>query len=411
MRATITLLLLVVTACGDAGAPGDDDSPSHPFGTHGGYAAGGWITPDRPAPELDDVTAAAYERWKALYLEPACESGQYRIKTAPSTDDYTVSEGHGYGMLLTVLLAGRDPGARRELDGLYAYYAAHPSANDPALMAWAQDAQCGDVEGADSATDGDLDIAYALLLADAQWGSTGAVDYHAAALRIIDAILASEIHPTASSILVGDWVDPSDPHYTGTRPSDFMAGHARAFRAATGEARWDDVIARIYTIVAAIQTSYAPATGLLPDFVVDATGDAPAPAPPSWLEEPTDGDYAYNSCRTPWRLGTDALVDGEPRARDAVGRITAWIRATTGDDPAAVRDGYTLAGDPLFGGNELPFVAPLAVAAMIEPASGSNQPWLDALWDHLAAAGDADYYGDSLKVLSMVVVSDNWWAP
>ena len=30
--------------------------------------------------------------------------------------------------------------------------------------------------GTDSAFDGDCDIAYALLLADAQWGSAGAID-------------------------------------------------------------------------------------------------------------------------------------------------------------------------------------------------------------------------------------------
>ena len=42
-------------------------------------------------------------------------------------------------------------------------------------MAWAQNQSCQNVSGPDSATDGDLDIAYALLLADRQWAINGAI--------------------------------------------------------------------------------------------------------------------------------------------------------------------------------------------------------------------------------------------
>jgi len=51
-----------------------------------------------------------------------------------------------------------------------------------------------DREGADSATDGDLDIAYALLLADNQWGSSGSVDYKAEALAVLSDILDKEVN-------------------------------------------------------------------------------------------------------------------------------------------------------------------------------------------------------------------------
>jgi hypothetical protein len=48
---------------------------------------------------------------------------------------------------------------------------------------------------------------------------------------------------------------------------------------------------------------------------------------------------------------------------------------------------------------------------MIEPASGSNQAWLDALWEEIAASAPEDYYEDSIKLLSMIAVSGNWWSP
>jgi hypothetical protein len=160
-----------------------------------------------------------------------------------------------------------------------------------------------------------------------------------------------------------------------------------------------------------LQTQAAPATGLLPDFAIDATGATPTPAPANWLESADDGHYAYNACRVPWRLATDYLMAGEPRARVAVQRIDAWIRAKTGDDPAEVRDGYALDGTTLGSSAELSFLAPFAVGAMVEPATGTNQPWLNALWDAMVARPTGEYFGDTLKLLSMIVASGNWWTP
>lgn len=420
-------LLALVAACGvgrDPGLPPDGggdgggapDGPTgglgHPFGAHTGYHATGVIFPSvGTQAERDQATAAFYAAWKAAYLEPACAPGHFRVHTAPATAAYTVSEAHGYGMLITAIMAGHDPEARTLFDGLYAYFAAHPSRNNPGLMAWAQDQACQDVDGSDSATDGDLDIAYALLLAARQWGTTGPIDYQAEAERVIAAILALEIHPQ-SSILIGDWAnDPAATHYTGTRPSDFMVGHIRAFRAATEEARWGAVLDKTYAIVSYLQAQHAATTGLLPDFVVDAPSATPSPAPARWLEGADDGAYAWNACRTPWRLATDFLVAGEPRAQAAARRMNAFFRAATGDDPKAIVDGYRLDGTPFGSYAAAAFVAPLAVSAMVEPATGTNAPWLDALWTEIAGRGIDEYYGDSINLLALIVVSGNWWAP
>jgi len=409
-------IALLVAACaaphagsGDDAGAGDAPTSSgaaHPFGTHGGYTTTGVIFPaNHSQGELDAATAAFYDTWKTTYLVPGCAAGQARVKTSPATDDFTVSEGHGYGMLIAAIMDGHDPDAQTIFDGLYAYYDAHRSTNDSGLMAWAQDEACANVGGADSATDGDLDIAYALLLADRQWGSAGTVDYGAAATRIIASILASDVHP-AGSILVGDWAGAADPHHTGTRPSDFMTSHFRRFGG-----KGADVVEHTYVLVDYLQVHAAPATGLLPDFVIKADTAAPAPAPANWLESADDGHYAYNACRVPWRIGTDYLMGGEPRAQTAVRKIDAWVRGVTEDDPAKLVDGYKLDGTAVGTSPELSFVAPFAVGAMIEPATGTNQPWLDALWDHMAAAPIHEYYGDSLKLLAMIVASGNWWVP
>jgi endo-1,4-beta-D-glucanase Y len=403
---------------GPDAAPGPDAGPTpdggvgpHPFGTHGGYVTTGVIFPaNHDQAALDAATAAFYDAWKQRYLVAGCVSGEYRVKSAPDTADFTVSEAHGYGMLIAVIMDGHDPDAHAIFDGLYHYYAGHPSAANPPLMAWAQNQACANVDGPDSATDGDLDIAYALLLADREWGSAGAVDYHTAATALIAAILAAEIHP-ANSILVGDWATAGDAHRDGTRPSDFMTGHLRAYGAATGTARWTTVLDHTYALVDYLQVHAAPTTGLLPDFAIGAAGATPSPAPANWLEGADDGRYAYNACRVPWRLAADFLMNGDARAQVAVRKIEAWARTRTADKPTALRDGYALDGTVTGSSAELAFVAPIAVGAMIQPATGSNQAWLDALWDEVAQRAPGQYYGDSIKLLAMITMSGNWWTP
>src|SRR5687768_5911745 len=121
-------------------------------------------------------------------------------------------------------------------------------------------------------------------------------------------------------------------------------------------------------------TNFSPGAGLLPDFVVN-TNTAPAPAGGKFLESVTDGQYGYNSCRVPWRIGTDYLVNGDPRAKLPLDLITNFIRTKTGDNPALIVDGYALDGGPAARawGESFAFTGPFGVAAM---ADAKNQAWL-----------------------------------
>ena len=67
-------------------------------------------------------------------------------------------------------------------------------------------------------------------------------------------------------------------------------------------------------------------------------------------------------------------------------------------------------GTPVSLDTSLAFVAPFAVAATV---SSENQQWLNTLWRVVAQTPleASDYYGNTIKLLSMIVVSGNWWAP
>jgi endo-1,4-beta-D-glucanase Y len=397
----------LMALCGAAAAQ------NHPFGSHPMPYAPGAITPSHIGQAAqDDAVRAFYDAWKQRYLVQTCGAAEFVVEAKVGGGNLTVSEAHGYGMLLAVLMAGYDPDARTIFDGMVAYRRQHPSMLTPGLMAWNQRTSCSDAEGSDSATDGDLDIAYALLMADKQWGSCGAVDYAAEAASVLAGIESGEVDGSGRYLRLGDWTAPDDPHYyQSTRSSDFMPDHLRAFAAASGNPLWTGVLDHTYSVFDALQTSYSPSTGLIPDFIADPLG-TPAPVAPHFLEGPNDGAYDYNACRDPWRLATDYLVSGDARAKTAVQRITTWIRGATGGDPGQIDSGYQLDGSvsPNADYRSMAFVAPFGVGAMTDAA---NQTWLNGVWDLVAGTSidDEHYYENTLKLLSMIVMSGNWWAP
>jgi endo-1,4-beta-D-glucanase Y len=392
---------------GPVGCDGSGDA-AHPFGNHAFDYVAGSILPDVASlGALDQAVVDEYEQWKSLYLRAAC--GGYIVEAAVGAAR-TVSEAHGYGMMIAAYMAGYDTEAKAIFDGMHSYLLDHPSQGSADLMAWSQDASCNNNQGAQSATDGDLDVAYALLLADKQWGSGGAIHYRAEADRISQAILTHEVDDTNSWFLLGDWAHNSGQYYDATRSSDFMPGHVASFLAADGSKEWKSVLDGGYAIFSAVQSTSASATGLFPDFI-RFPASSPAPAGSDFLEGPYDGTYRYNACRVPWRLGVHYLTSGEPRAAALLSKINNWVKTKTAGDPDNIEAGYWLDGDTLPGSSyfSTAFAGPFGVAAM---SNGAHQAWLNKIWTALdQRALDGTYYEDTIKLLTMIAMSGNWWAP
>ncbi|WP_379126735.1 glycosyl hydrolase family 8 [Paenibacillus sp. sgz500958] len=389
-------LALMILPAGSAFA-----AVNKPFPQHTTYTSGSIKPNNVTQTAMDTSVKTKWNEWKAAYLKTA-GTGKYYVKYNPEGE--TVSEAHGYGMLFTVLMAGNDANAQTYYNGLYNYYKAHPSAINPYLMSWKQNSNFQNIEGEDSATDGDMDIAFSLLLADKQWGSSGTINYLQAAKNIIGAIMDNEINQTQWTIRLGDWAN-SGSYNTATRPSDFMLNHLKAYQAATGDTRWKNVTDKTYTIINSLYNGYSASTGLLPDFVV-YSGGVYTPAPANFLEDANDGSYNYNSCRTPWRITTDYLLTGDNRALSQLNQLNSWIKTKTGSTPGSIKDGYKLNGTVFGSYNSGAFYAPFGVSAM---TSSTNQSWLNAVWSHTAGSSSEGYYEDSIKLFSLIVMSGNWW--
>ena len=384
--------------------------PATPFGSHLVAYTPGSVLPDVVnQAKLDQLTGKNYDAWKAKFLKAGCGNDRYYVESKTEAGNLTVSEAHGYGMVLSAIMAGYDPDARTHFDGLYRFFRDHPSSSSPDLMSWYQDTTCKDAQGNDSASDGDIDIAFALLLADRQWGSCDAVNYKAEGLKVIKAIAANTLDATKGYVLLGDWAVAGDAKHNSTRSSDFIVDHFRSFGAASGSPAWAGLTDSTYTLIAAMRTGFSPGKGLLPDFITSPL-NAPKPAPANFLESANDGAYDYNACRDPWRLGTDYLVSGDARAKTEATTLTTWIEGATGGDPTKIRAGYQLDGTPSAGSDYLTmaFAAPFGVAAM---ADGAHKPWLNKLWTTIASAPSEGYYEDTIQLMTMIVMSGNWWSP
>ncbi|MFF5920948.1 glycosyl hydrolase family 8 [Streptomyces flavochromogenes] len=393
------------------GAPtgtGGGGGTAVPFGSHLKPYAAGMLKPSGSQATLDQKVVDYYNKWKSAFVRQNCGNGWYQI-ISPDADHPYVAEAQGYGMVVAATMAGADPDAKKIFDGLVKWKIDHPSAVNPNLLAAEQDVNCRSVNGGDGATDGDMDVAYGLLLADKQWGSTGTYNYKDLALKHIAAIKKDELNPTTKLLKLGDWSSSGDQYYYISRTSDWMVDHFRAFRTASGDTTWDAVRTAHQTQISRLQSTYASGTGLLPDFVVD-TNTTPKPAPGQVLEDPNDGAYWWNACRTPWRIADDAVTSGDATSLAAARKVNSWIKTKTGGDPNKIAIGYKLNGTQISAGSEAAFFAPFAVAAMTD--SGS-QAWLDALWNKMLATpiDTSSYFSASIQLQVMITASGNHWVP
>lgn len=401
-------LLFVITLF--LNIPAFAQKPLKPFPQHSRYF-NGCIRPSHIAQNnLDNFVRNFYMQWKKRFIKKVPGKRQSFVWFENVGHKQCVSEGQGYGMIIVALMAGSDPSAKTTYDQLYRYCQEYPDRRSKYLMAWAQFTN-GRSENETSATDGDMDIAYSLLLADKQWGSHGMINYLEAAKKTINSIMQYEINHKTWSVMLCDGIEAESRDYFDMRSSDFMPAHFKAFYAATGDNRWNSVINADYKLFSRMQQKYSPDAGLIPDFIVQINKKA-KPAPPYFLESPYDGFYNYNACRVPWRIAADYLLTGDKRSKTIADKINRWIRETTNDNTYNISAGYTLAGNDIKGRyfEALSFVAPFAVSAMVDR---KNQVWLNKVWDYLVGfkMKDYDYYDNSIKLFDMIILSGNYWSP
>ena len=404
MKKFLVLILAIILW----GCHSHKTEPQKPFPQNTQFSVN-FIIPDNYTQEqINEQTSNFYDKWKHRYVKPC--GNTYFIDY--NGQGWNVSEGLGYGMMIMAYMAGYDNKAKEYFDGMFNFYKKHPSKINNNLMAWQQIENCEDNPngGSDAASDGDLDIAYSLLLADKQWGSYGEINYLQEAKKIIKAIMQDEINHETYAVKLGDWSSKDDTTYFyATRSSDFILDHFRTFSLFTTNTQWDSVTNECLKITNVIQSQYSSTSGLLPDFI-QAKKNNISPVNANFLESKYDGNYYYNACRVPWRLTVDYLLWGDNNTLNIIQKFNKWIISSTDEDINKIASGYYLNGTTIHSDyQDICFYGAFAVSAMLT----NNQQWLNNLYKKMINDNidDNSYFPNTLKMLYLLTISQNIWKP
>jgi Glycosyl hydrolases family 8/Carbohydrate binding domain (family 11) len=367
------------------------------------YACAQSVTPGQAA--ANEQLRTKYEAWRAARV--SYEGTRARVRADASfsfTQDGvttplpygTISEGHGYGMLLAAYM-----GDKKTFDALEAYRRAYLNRNG--VMPWVI-SQDGVVADSGAATDADEDMALALLVAEKRWGG-----YATPLSSLLTAIKTHMVEPAGC------------PHAYLLKPADiplswwpvsYPSYHApawyKAFATHTGDAFWSQVREKTYQYLASIDANPAyqnGSTGLLPDRT----------KPDGSLDNDTlKHRFSWDAIRAPWRLAADAAWNCENRATTRINKMNAFFSGTgPGQGPANIGSIYRTSGefldDDLYGGPDRDpwFYGPLTSAALL---SGSGT-YRQEMWNRTAQMTLFDDYGDELGLLGMLLAGGGMYDP
>lgn len=375
--------------------------------------------------ELTKELLYFYNQWKIRYLRtvegssPIKEYLFYTLDQPTSNNAVTCSEAMGYGMVIFALMNKLDSSAKSHFTSLYNFIKAYPSFYNKNLMAWQQiKDKNGKIVNSDtetsSATDGDMDISYGLLIAHKLWGINDDIKYKDEALKRINALMGSCVNTEDYILTLGDWVKgiENNNYKYVTRSSDFIIYIIKEFIKydIKNSDKWKLVIKRINSIISNQLKRESKNNGLMPDFFVKEGEKYIAPKY-KVLESIHDGDYYFNSCRIPWRYSMDMILNKTPVTKQ-LQLLNKWIKKETNLKPQEIKSGYYIANNSpgkSFGyPNNLSFIAPFLVSSLIEKG---NNNWTINLWKTLInkPIEKCNFYENTLKLMAMIVATGNWY--
>ncbi len=347
---------------------------------------------------------AAYNKWYSSCITSSGAGGFLRIQRPDDSGlnlNSTVSEGIGYAMVIAVYMNDENL-----LDNIWKYEQLHLDRSDgTGLMNWYinADGTLGP-NGNGAATDGDEDMAWALLMASRQWGGSGTLSntYLNLAVAQINNIYSKEV--SGGVLVAGDGWTPINPSY-------FAPAYYREFAAATGQNGWLTVAANCYTVLNAnLSQGYGNTTNGLDSAWCSSAGVSVNQINSNYY------DYQYDACRTPFRIVQDYIWFGNSSAQSYDTKTSNFF---SGIGAVSIVDGYHLDGTkdaqlPTLTVSQNPgfqsaaFVGPAGCGAMI---SNSYQGYLDSTYSDLVGSKllvGGTYYDESWTVMSLLMLSDNF---
>jgi endo-1,4-beta-D-glucanase Y len=315
----------------------------------------------------------AYFTWKTRMYE---ESGDLaRIKF--DTLEYTVSEGIGYGMLIMVYMDNASNKTQDEFNKLLNYYRKFRTGTK--LMHW-KIVAFSNVRQSNSATDAELDVALALLMAYKQWDDES---YLKVADTIINAIWKSEVNGN-KQLKPGDaWDDAKNPSYLSTAAFEMFKK--------VNNNDWQTLMANSYALLKKCRNA---STGLVPDWCSESGQQVNG-----W-----GYDFGADAVRTPWRMAMAYSWFGHQDAMDMNTKMVAWAKSTSSNNPSKLFVGYSISGTARSDWHNAVYTGVMTCAGMI---STTHQDWVNRGSQMTSNFTEPLYYNRTLQLLCMLLQSGN----
>ncbi|MCF0223966.1 MAG: hypothetical protein HUK20_06830 [Fibrobacter sp.] len=276
-----------------------------------------------------DYLPAARVIWSAQtgYYADQCDVASSTIKSMTKRG-CTVSEGMGYGMLITYFQGDDDAFIR-----LWNYSRGFRAYHNLSLTPWiTYNFRYNEIDNS-SATDADLDIATSLIL---MYYRTQNQAFLSDALTIVNAIWNDEVNKETLLLYSGD-----TDMWTGANPvynlSYFSPVALRLFAQVDKNHDWKGVLDNMYAYMQKVQDA---GTGVFPDWS-DAAGMAAKPDNGS--ADKTYWTFNKESVRIPWRIAWDYYWNQDERAKAVLTKLNNFIseKASGNPDSKALATNYS----------------------------------------------------------------------
>ena len=265
-----------------------------------------------------------------------------------------------------------------QFDKLWAFYKA--GVNEHGLMNWSFGGLRPYDNKANAATDAEMDVAAALIMAAYQFGDDKYLDEARKLLKNVKQYEFEEngIHKPGDA-----WNDKKNPSYIAPAYyrlfADVDTENAEFWKTTAMKAN--------YALLEANSAEYS--TGLFDNWS-DASGKG------------LDGNYGYDAARTPWRLAQDFYWFGEEKAKTMLDKLGKWV---SGNAAKNIRGNINRNGSvESWAAHNSTFVATLMTSLVTD---ASRQGKLDEFWSEAVSLGEEAYFEQSLKILCGLLVSGN----
>jgi endo-1,4-beta-D-glucanase Y len=259
--------------------------------------------------------------------------GSARIKW--DTPAHTVSEGIGYGLLITYFMQDQD-----RFNRLFKFYSAYSvsAASGSYFMQWqVKNGFEAPASSVGSATDADLDAVTALLLAYRDWGNAEYLDY---AIKVASSIYRDEVSPVTNLLVPADGGGKlHDGNVYNISYFSLVALRLLAQYDVTRSANWQLVLNATIDYMSRVQLA---GNGLWPDWS-DASGLPTDPGNNSSTGK-LNNYFGLEGVRIPLRLAWDYHWFGDPRTKAMLDIASNFAFTYTQGDVTKVLNRYIYQG-------------------------------------------------------------------